>query len=280
MEMKTTAVRKLLPDQWGFLCPVHTPDGGPCGLLGHLSLKCSVMTYPEPLTGKKGLVNLDDLLLSLGVAPVGAGGQSGDGRAASTHSHLSVSLDGRVIGGASPATCKMIGTRLRQLKVGDTPSVPPTLEVALILPGNPGAPYPGLYLFSKAARLARPVLHRSSGKVEMIGPMEQAFMDIACLDQDIREGITTHQELDPTNMLSLIANLTPFSDQNQSPRNMYQCQMGKQTMGTPCHSLSYRPDNKLYKLQTPQAPIVQTATHSEYKMDEYPNGTNAVVGTY
>lgn len=28
MEMKTTAVRKLLPDQWGFLCPVHTPDGG------------------------------------------------------------------------------------------------------------------------------------------------------------------------------------------------------------------------------------------------------------
>ena len=25
-EMKTTAVRKLLPESWGFLCPVHTPD--------------------------------------------------------------------------------------------------------------------------------------------------------------------------------------------------------------------------------------------------------------
>jgi DNA-directed RNA polymerase I subunit RPA2 len=34
-------------------------------------------------------------------------------------------------------------------------------------------------------------------------------------------------------MLSDIANFTPFSDFNQSPRNMYQCQMGKQTMGTP-----------------------------------------------
>lgn len=277
LEMKTTAVRKLLPDQWGFMCPVHTPDGGPCGLLSHLSLKCVLRTYPEPLNGKS-LQNLDDLLISLGVAPAGTGGQSGDGRATSTYSHLSVSLDGRLIGGASPAVCKNISTRLRQLKVGDSPSVPPTLEVALILPGNPGAPYPGMYLFSEAARLTRPVLHRSSGKVEMIGPMEQAFMDIACLDEDIREGITTHQELDPTNMLSLIANLTPFSDQNQSPRNMYQCQMGKQTMGTPCHSLPYRPDNKLYKLQTPQAPIVQTATHGEYKMDEYPNGTNAVVG--
>jgi DNA-directed RNA polymerase I subunit RPA2 len=112
----------------------------------------------------------------------------------------------------------------------------------------------------------------------MIGPLEQSFMDIACLEEDIREGITTHQELDPMNMLSLIASLTPFSDQNQSPRNMYQCQMGKQTMGTPCHSLPHRADNKLYKLQTPQAPIVQTSIHGEYRMDEYPNGTNAVVG--
>lgn len=143
--------------------------------------------------------------------------------------------------------------------------------------GSSGGPYPGLYLFTGAARLVRPVLHRSTGRTEMIGPMEQPFMDIACLDEDIREGITTHQELDPTNMLSLIASLTPFSDYNQSPRNMYQCQMGKQTMGTPSHSLPYRTDNKLYRLQTPQAPVVQTARHGEYKMDEYPNGTNAVV---
>lgn len=37
-ELKTTTVRKLLPESWGFLCPVHTPDGSPCGLLNHLSL--------------------------------------------------------------------------------------------------------------------------------------------------------------------------------------------------------------------------------------------------
>ena len=134
-----------------------------------------------------------------------------------------------------------------------------------------------MYLFTDAARLVRPVIHRATGRTEMIGPMEQPFMDIACLDEDVREGVTTHQELDATNMLSLIASLTPFSDYNQSPRNMYQCQMGKQTMGTPCHSLPYRADNKLYKLQNPQAPVVQTSRHGEYKMDEYPNGTNAIV---
>jgi DNA-directed RNA polymerase I subunit RPA2 len=107
--------------------------------------------------------------------------------------------------------------------------------------------------------MVRPVLQRATGRTEYIGPLEQAFMDIACLDEDIREGITTHQELDLTNILSLIANLTPFSDQNQSPRNMYQCQMGIQTMGTPAHSLPYRVDNKLYRLQNPQAPVVQTS---------------------
>jgi DNA-directed RNA polymerase I subunit RPA2 len=64
-----------------------------------------------------------------------------------------------------------------------------------------------------------------------------------------------------------------YMDLSQLP----QCQMGKQTMGTPALSLPYRSDNKLYRLLTPQAPLVQTAVHSEYKMDEYPNGTNAIV---
>ncbi len=44
-EMKTTTVRKLLPESWGFLCPVHTPDGGPCGLLNHITISCWPLTY-------------------------------------------------------------------------------------------------------------------------------------------------------------------------------------------------------------------------------------------
>ncbi|KAL3916012.1 MAG: hypothetical protein SGARI_008059, partial [Bacillariaceae sp.] len=273
--MKTTAVRKLLPDQWGYLCPVHTPDGGPCGLLSHLSLKCKPMTHPEKISGS-GKVALDELLLSLGIVPSGAGGHAGTGRAYPSHTYFPVCLDGRVIGSADPATCKAIAAHLRRLKVEDSPKIPATLEVALIPASSAGSPFPGLYLFTAAARMVRPVLQRATGRTEYIGPLEQAFMDIACLDEDIREGITTHQELDPTNMLSLIANLTPFSDQNQSPRNMYQCQMGKQTMGTPAHSLPYRVDNKMYRLQNPQAPVVQTGIHGDYKMDEYPNGTNAI----
>lgn len=60
-------------------------------------------------------------------------------------------------------------------------------------------------------------------------------------------------------MLSVIASLTPYSDYNQSPRNMYQCQMGKQTMGTPAVALQHRTDTKLYRLLTPQTPIARTS---------------------
>lgn len=37
MNIKTTKVRKLLADSWGFICPIDTPDGQLCGILNHLS---------------------------------------------------------------------------------------------------------------------------------------------------------------------------------------------------------------------------------------------------
>jgi DNA-directed RNA polymerase I subunit RPA2 len=135
MEMKTTAVRKLLPDQWGFLCPVHTPDGGPCGLLSHLSIECSALTYPEATVGNN-LASMDELLVSLGVVPGGAGAQIGEGRIFANGNQSPVCIDGRVVGGASPDVLKMIASELRRLKVQDPPIVPPTLEVALIPSGK------------------------------------------------------------------------------------------------------------------------------------------------
>jgi DNA-directed RNA polymerase I subunit RPA2 len=136
-------------------------------------------------------------------------------------------------------------------------------------------------------------MNLTSQFIEWIGPMEQTYMNIACLQEDLLSKSSnnnnnnnqdikirnefTHLELSPTTMFSHVASLTPYSDYNQSPRNMYQCQMGKQTMGTPAHALYYRTDNKLYRVQNVQAPLVQTKAHREYCMDEYPHGCNAVV---
>lgn len=57
-ELRTTTVRKLLPESWGFLCPVHTPDGSPCGLLNHFAAACNIITHgpTEPDKTEGGLI--------------------------------------------------------------------------------------------------------------------------------------------------------------------------------------------------------------------------------
>ena len=60
-EMRTTEVRALLPDAWGFVCPVHTPDGAPCGLLNHLAMPVEIVTHVQDATRiPETLVNLGE----------------------------------------------------------------------------------------------------------------------------------------------------------------------------------------------------------------------------
>lgn len=260
-QLKTTTVRKLLPESWGFLCPVHTPDGSPCGLLNHLAHKCKITTRNLDVSA------LPKLLASLGVVISSS---------ASTDDSVVVQLDGRILGFCSPKQARTIGDTLRYWKVGLQDKVPIELEIGYI-PNSNGGQYPGVYIFSQAARMIRPVRYLPLEKNDYVGPFEQPFMSIACVETEIESGESTHVEYDPTNILSIVANQTPFSDFNQSPRNMYQCQMGKQAMGTPGTALVYRTDNKSYRLQTGQTPIVRPPLYNAYGLDNFPNGMNAVV---
>eukprot|EP00501_MAST-03F_sp_TOSAG23-6_P001162 GSMAST32.ASY1.ANO1.1206.1 assembled CDS len=245
-EMKTTTVRKLLPESWGFLCCVHTPDGSPCGLLSHLCAAARIVPQAQDTS------RLPSVLVALGMIP-----DVEDTRLLLPRKgYLPVLLDGRVIGAVAVGRATKMVSELRRIKVTELASrVPVDLECALVLPmsAEGGGPFPGLYLAAEAARLVRPVHHLGANAPEWIGTFEQMFMSIG------------------------FASLTPFSDMNQSPRNMYQCQMGKQTMGTPCHNWINRRDNKMYRIQHAQAPIVQNKAQVHYRIDDHSNGCNAVV---
>lgn len=263
-ELKTTAVRKLLPEAWGFLCPVHTPDGSPCGLLNHFSHTCRLVAQHLPSH------HIADRLLAQGMLKP-------DDDAIHSKQHVCVQLDGRIIGYATtPAHARRLADKLRKWKTDGHKEIPRDLEIGLV-PESKGGQYPGLYLFASRARMMRDVKYLKNGATDSVGSFEQVYLDIACTPDEIEDGVSSHVEFAPTNVLSLLANLTPFSDFNQSPRNMYQCQMSKQTMGTPSTALQHRTDNKLYRLQTGQTPIVRPRLHEKYGMDAFPNGTNAIV---
>ncbi|KAK6233604.1 hypothetical protein QUC31_006010 [Theobroma cacao] len=282
--LRTTSVRKLLPESWGFLCPVHTPDGEPCGLLNHMTCTCRITSY---YNSPGNIRDFFKIRMSILDVLVGVGMTTSWPKVdhAGPPQVLPVLLDGRVVGSLPSGEAEKVVAHLRRLKLAAASVIPDDLEVGYV-PLSLGGTYPGLYLFTSPSRFVRPVRNISipsaDGKdIELIGPFEQVFMEIRCPDggNGGRSNIfpATHEEISPTAMLSVVANLTPWSDHNQSPRNMYQCQMAKQTMAFSLQAINARADQKLYHLQTPQTPIVRTKTYTKYCMDEYPSGTNAIV---
>lgn len=123
-------------------------------------------------------------------------------------------LDGRVIGWARPAIAKLLAENLRIWKTEGTYKIPLDLEIGFV-PESKGGQYPGLFLFSSRARMMRPVKFLANSKDDQVGSFEQVYMNIAVKLDEIEPYITTHVEHSPTNFLSILANLTPFSDFNQ-----------------------------------------------------------------
>jgi DNA-directed RNA polymerase I subunit RPA2 len=180
---------------------VHTPDGAPCGLLNHLSRTCRIVTSPLEVA------HIPAILIAHGMTQ--AFTPSVDGRR-----NICVQLDGRVIGWSSLPVAKQLATCLRIWKTEEKFNISRDLEIGFV-PESEGGQYPGLFLFSSRARMMRPVKYLPNGRDDQIGPFEQVYMNIACTPEEIEPGVSTHVEHDPTNFLSILANLTPFSDFNQ-----------------------------------------------------------------
>lgn len=269
-ESRSNDVRRLKVDAWGYICPAHSPDGHLSGLLNHLTHMCEVSA--QSLSAADRAV-LQSTLYDLGVSPLKQYNTA----------HAPVFLDGRLVGSILNEEIVSVAEQLRHIKLtthtADGSLRFRNLEIAFV-PKRPELDLraiPGLFLLSHQARFMRPVRHLQADAEEMIGPTEQLFLHVAVVPREIKKGITTHMESDAINMFSNIAALTPFSDFNQSPRNVYQCQMGKQTMGIPMYTYDYRTDNKIYRITSPQAPISRTALQDKLPFDDYLTGTNCIV---
>lgn len=205
VQMRTTEARQLLPDAWGFICPVHTPDGTPCGLLNHLTVRCAVSPAPDA----RLVAGLPGVLCDLGMVPLA-------GDIADHRLYCAVLLEGRLIGHVRYADTRRVEGELRRLKIAGV-LVPQMLEIAVVPPVKLGQ-YPGVFLFVGPARMMRPVMNLAADAVEYIGTFEQVYMEICIAPEEAYAGLTTHMELSKTAFMSNLANLIPMPDCNQSPR--------------------------------------------------------------
>lgn len=178
-EMRTTEARQLLPDAWGFVCPVHTPDGAPCGLLNHLTMNCIVTDVPD---GQK-VDNITPVLVDLGMIPLKSARDSG----LDFKGHYTTSLDGKIIGYVHKNLAKKLVDNLRSLKIKGE-DVPNMLEIALVPIKKVPGQFPGLFLFTGPARMMRPLYNLVSDNIEYVGTFEQIYLDVAVTPEEIYKG--------------------------------------------------------------------------------------------
>jgi DNA-directed RNA polymerase II subunit RPB2 len=108
---------------------------------------------------------------------------------------------------------------------------------------------------------------------------------IATFPSDLDESIKgtalppcyTHCEIHPSLMNGILGVNIPFSDHNQSPRNCYQCAMGKQALGIYASNFNKRIDTMGNILNYPQKSLVYTKLSKYTMAHKLPSGVNAIV---
>lgn len=284
---KVSGPRALQPSQWGVLCPSDTPEGEACGLVKNLAL----MTHVTTDTDESPLVRL---AYHLGTEDINRLTGSEIHEVRNGQRPFIVFLNGRILGvHRDPSTLVVNFRRLRRSgRVNEFCSVYTNYH------------HFSVHIASDAGRVCRPAIivdpnglprvtqahireleakkrgfqdFLKEGLVEYLDVNEENDSFIAVYEHEIEPQATTHLEIEPFTILGAVSGLIPYPHHNQSPRNTYQCAMGKQAMGTIGYNQFNRFDTLLYLLVYPQQPMVKSKTLEFINFDKVPAGHNATV---
>eukprot|EP00210_Caulerpa_lentillifera_P008427 g8039.t1 len=276
---KVSGPRSLQPSQWGMTCPADTPEGEGCGLTKNLALLTHVTTDedPSPLSAISFHLGVErwGIIRGTDLADTGA---------------LLVFLNGVILGvhfHAERFVCMFRELR-RCGRLGEFVSISLQQDRVLISCDGGRVCRPLIICDNGVPRVKSHHLQSlklgkmsfddfiQEGLIEYLDVNEENNAMVALYEKDCGKE-TTHLEIEPFTIMGIVAGLVPYPHHNQSPRNTYQCAMGKQAMGHIGFNQLNRMDTLLYLLCYPQKPLLTSHTIELIGFDQLGAGQNSIL---
>ena len=280
--------RKLHSTSWGFLCPAETPEGQSVGVVKNLSYMTCVSGYSDSQCLYE---YVDEYVKKL----------DEDAHPNEYFNKVKVFINGRWIGITEDPIA--LYKDLKQKKYSGL------IHVYTSITFNINEKI--IRVCNDCGRLVRPLLKVKNNRivmnndiVERVKNKEIMWNDL-CLSTKIDESVIeyidaeeqslamvsmdrnkllddttynyTHSEIHPSTIFGVLASCIPFPQHNQSPRNTYQCAMGKQAIGVYVSNFNKRMDKTAYILNYAMRPLVETRVMNIMKLNELPSGNQVIV---
>jgi DNA-directed RNA polymerase II subunit RPB2 len=287
---KLIAPRKLHSTSYGFACPCETPEGHGVGVVKNMASSAQVSIFSSPITIFLYIKKLN-VLKSLKEAS-----------AAEKVDLTRVFLNGSWIGVVDVDKTEGMISELRAAKRSGRIHI----HTGIVWKNQ----FRELWLTTEAGRFIRPLYYAAAlmeiykndalirevnsinnwsrllhwttpgghNLIEYVDAGETDCAYIAMDPHDLLKNVGyTHCEIHPSMMLGTVGSIIPFPEHNQSPRNAYQCSMGKQAMGIPALNYRNRFDAFTHVLTYVERPLVSTYMSKYLGSDILPTGQNVVV---
>ena len=278
--------RKLHGTGWGFICPAETPEGQPVGVVKNLA-------YLAHITIRSNSQPIYDII-NPKITPIE------ECETKDLFDKVKIIINGAWVG-ISESPYELY--KFLKIKKNEgilniyTGIIFDCREKELRICNDAGRPTRPLFrIKDNCIRISTPMEDRiMSGKIkwnelfinhqqsaaimEYIDPEEQNYCMVAMNNKKLTENKFryTHCEIHPSTIFGILASCIPYPEHNQSPRNTYQCAMGKQAMGMYVTNFDNRMDKTAYILSTPMRPLVDTRLMNFIKLNRIPSGGMVVV---